>query len=229
MTNFELTLKNPLWYALQETHNTFLVTYNGVNFYDPNICPFGAFQDPSKTKDALNAYSKLTDNFFMVSENETPTYDETVVVLGQKIDCIQMVIHTLNPCQITENIRLLTQKDSDAVYNLVCQVMPGYFKKQTFNLGKYFGIFKDGKLVAIAGQRMQTNHFIEVSAVVTHPDYTKRGFAKQLVSHTTIEILKTGKQAILHTTKNNPAITLYNKLGYQVTREMNWWYFYKKV
>ena len=40
--------------------------------------------------------------------------------------------------------------------------------------------------------------------------------------------LKTGKRAILHTTKGNPAIKRYEKLGYHLTREMNWWYFNKK-
>lgn len=228
MTNFELSLKNPLWYALKETHNTFLLTYNGVNFYHPNICPFGAFQDTTKTAKALNAYSKLTDSFYLVSENDTPTFDDTVVILDRKIECVQMGLHLFKPFNITDTIVPLTNKHSDEVYNLVWLVMPGYFKKQTFNMGKYFGIYKDDKLVAVTGQRMQTNHFIEVSAVVTHPDYTKRGLAKQLVTHTTKDILKTGKQVILHTTKGNPAIKIYEQLGFQITRDMNWWFFKKK-
>ena len=29
---------------------------------------------------------------------------------------------------------------------------------------------------------MQTDDFIEISAVVTHPEYTRKGFAKQLDS-----------------------------------------------
>jgi predicted GNAT family acetyltransferase len=64
--------------------------------------------------------------------------------------------------------------------------------------------------------------------VVTHPDFTKRGFAKQLVAHTTKEILKENKLPILHTNKGNPAIFLYEKLGYKITRDMNWWLYHKK-
>ena len=87
--------------------------------------------------------------------------------------------------------------------------MPGYYKKkEALKWGAYFGIFKDNKLVAVTGQRIQTNNFIEVSGVVTHPDYIWRGFAKQLVAYTTKEILKTGKRTILHTTKGNGAIKL---------------------
>ena len=75
---------------------------------------------------------------------------------------------------------------------------------------------------------MQTNLFIEVSAVVTHPDYTRKGLAKQLIAHTTKEILKVNKTPILHTNKGNLAIPLYEKLGYKLTRDMNWWTYRKK-
>ena len=220
MNNFELTLKNPVWYALEEVHEKFLIDYNGVKFYDPEVCPFGAFQDSDKTASALNEYAKLTDSFFLVSENKAPTFDENLVVFDRKIESVQMLLNTLKEAEITEDIIPLTHNHKDEVYDLIWLVMPGYYKKRTFEMGKYFGIFNDGKLVSISGQRMQTNNFIEVSGVVTHPDYTRRGLAKQLVTHTTNEIL--------HTTKGNPAIKLYENLGYKLTRDMNWWYFHKK-
>ena len=75
---------------------------------------------------------------------------------------------------------------------------------------------------------MQTDSFIEVSSVVTHPAYTRKGFAKQLIQHTTKEIIKENKLPILHTNKGNPAIGLYEKLGYKITRDMNWWLYAKK-
>ena len=74
--------------------------------------------------------------------------------------------------------------------------MPGFYQKRSFELGNFYGIFKNNKLISITGQRMQTDSFIEVSAVVTHPDFTKKGFAKQLVAHTTKEILKENKLPI---------------------------------
>lgn len=228
MTNFERTLKNPVWYALNETHEKFLISFNGVKFYDPQICTFGAFEDDANTAEALNAYAQQVDRFFLVSENNIPKYDADHVVLDQKIEGVQMVLEALKACEITETIMPLTLKHMDEIYDLVWLVMPEYYQKRTFEMGDYFGIFKNGKLVSISGQRMQTNSFIEVSAVVTHPDYTRRGLAKQLVAHSTNEILKTGKKAILHTTKGNAAIKLYEKLGYKITRDMNWWYFHKK-
>lgn len=221
-------LKNPVWHSLNETHKSFSIQYNDVQFYDPNICPFGAFTNTEKTKNALNEYVKLTDKFFLVSENETPTFDTSKILLYKKIDGIQMVLQNLQEVEITEDIVPLKEKHIDEVYNLVWLVMPGYYKKRTFDMGKYFGIFKNNQLVCITGQRMQTNDFIEISAVVTHPDYTRRGYAKQLTQYVTKDILKDNKHPILHTNKGNPAIKLYEKIGYEITRDMNWWYFHKK-
>ena len=221
-------LKNPVWHALNETHQKFSVDYDEVKFYDPKICPFGAFTNIEKTASALNQYAKLTDSFFLVSENKTPTYDSKFVNLDRKIDGVQMVLDNLIDIDITENIIPLSEKHIDEIYDLIWLTMPGYYKKRTFEMGKYFGIFKDEKLVSIAGQRMQTDNFIEISGVVTHPNYTRRGFAKQLTAHVTKDIIEDKKHPILHTTKGNSAIPLYEKIGYNLTREMNWWYFHKK-
>jgi GNAT superfamily N-acetyltransferase len=117
---------------------------------------------------------------------------------------------------------LLGEEYIDEIYDLIWLVMPGYYRKRTFEMGNYYGIFKEGKLVSITGQRMQTNQFIEVSAVVTHTDYTRKGLAKQLIAHTAKEILKENKTPILHTNKGNQAIPLYEKLGFELTRDMNW-------
>lgn len=228
MTTLEEKLKNPVWYSLNETHKKFAIEFDGVQFYNPAINNFGAFFDTNKTTEALNKYAKLTEKFFLVSENQTPVFDNNKIVLEKKINGCQMVLENLTDIKITEKIELLSESNIDEIYDLIWLVMPGFYQKRGFEMGNFYGIFKDNKLIAISGQRMQTNDFIEVSSVVTHPDYTRRGFAKQLIYHTTKEILKENKLPILHTNKGNPAIGLYEKLGYKITRDMNWWLYSKK-
>lgn len=228
MKTLEEKLKNPVWYSLNETHHQFLIPYDGVQFYHPDISIFGAFFNANKTAKALSAYAQIADTFFLVSENGVPIIDTNTVVLEKKIDGCQMVLEELIDLEITEEIVLLTETYIDEIYDLIWLVMPGFYKKRGFEMGNYYGIFKDNKLVSITGQRMQTDDFVEVSGVVTHPNYTKRGFAKQLVAHTTKEILKENKLPILHTNKGNAAIPLYEKLGYKLTRDMNWWLFSRK-
>lgn len=167
----------------------------------------------------------MSTKFFIVEENRVPQYDKRYVRLLKKYDGCQMVLTNLNPPEVKNEIRLLDEKHIKDVYDLVWLVMPGFYRMNSFLMGDFYGIFEDNKLVAVSGQRMQGHEFIEISAVVTHPAYTRRGYAGQLVAHVTKEILKTDKLPILHTTKGNPAINLYNKLGFETTRDMNWWHY----
>ena len=228
MITLEDKLKNPVWYSLNETHKKFAIQFDGVQFYNPDINNFGAFFNTNKTTKASNKYAELTEKFFFVSENQTPLFDDNKLILEKKINGCQMVLDKLIDVDITEKIVLLTKENIDEVYDLIWLVMPGFYQKKGFEMGNFYGIFKDNKLIAISGQRMQTDSFIEVSSVVTHPDYTRRGFAKQLINYTTKEILKENKLPILHTNKGNPAIGLYEKLGFKNSRDMNWWLFCKK-
>jgi GNAT superfamily N-acetyltransferase len=224
----KIQLLNPVWTSLCETHENFVIEYNNVKFYHPDICTFGAFINEEDTYNALNEYAKLTDKFFLVSENKTPTFDKKNIVLTKKIEGCQMILNQLLDIDIVEKIIPLSSKHIDEIYDLVWLVMPGYYQRRSFEMGDYFGIFKNNKLVAVTGQRMQSNHWTEISAVVTHPDFTRQGLAKQLIVHTTKEILKQNKVPILHTDIGNPAIKLYENLGFEISRDMNWWYFSKK-
>jgi len=64
-----------------------------------------------------------------------------------------------------------------------------------------------------------------VSAVVTHPDFVGRGFAKQLVAHSVNKIFDQGKLPFLHVTESNvAAIGLYEKLGFRTRRKISFWH-----
>ena len=45
MVKLEEQLKNPVWYSLNETHKKFGVVYDGVQFYDQEVCTFGSLFD----------------------------------------------------------------------------------------------------------------------------------------------------------------------------------------
>ena len=85
-------------------------------------------------------------------------------------------------------------------------------------------LFKNDVLVAVTGERMQMNDFVEVSAVVTHPNHTGKGYAKQLVVYTVNEIFKQNKTPYLHVIEDNKgAIQLYEKLGFSTRRKISFW------
>ena len=222
MNKFE-KLNNPVWHALNETHEHFGIDYGGVKFYKNNICPFGGFTDITQTKKALNNYSTLTASFFVVGN--TPNYDNTVT-LNKTVVCEQMILDRYIENEYHYKIIQLSKQHVNELYDLIWLVMPGYYQKKTFDMGDYYGIFVENKLVAVTGERMQLDDFIEVSTVVTHPDYVRKGMAKQLVAYTTEQIISKNKVPILHVAEHNlGAIELYKKLGYTSLRKMTWRHF----
>ena len=88
-------------------------------------------------------------------------------------------------------------------------------------MGTYFGIYSNGNLISASGERIQMNTYCEVSAVVTHPDFRKRGYAKQLLKRTTDKIFADNKIPILHLDQRNlNAIKLYEQLGFITRRKI---------
>lgn len=215
-------LDNPTWNSLTETHEAFAIDYNGAKFYDPAYCPFGGFIHPDSTEAGIDQYALLSSNFYVVGEK--PKFS-THLQLNKELVCNQMLLNKPINLDITEPILELhtTQHKADLL-ELVNLVQPGYFKNKTAELGRYYGIYKDDKLVAVTGERMKMNQYTEVSAVVTHPQHTGKGYAKQLVAFTSNHIFREGKFPYLHVTDTNMgAIQLYEKLGFWTRRKISFW------
>lgn len=213
-------LDNPVWHSLSETHSKFVIKYNGIKFYDPEYCSFGG-ADKVYATEAIGDYAQLTKNFFIVGEN--PNLPRGLK-LNKEVVCLQMVIDRPINVSITNKVVELTSEHSEALYQLVNLVQPGYFMMKTAHMGNYYGIFENGILVAVTGERMQMDAFVEISAVITHPEYTGKGFAKQLVAYAVNTIFKQNKMPYLHVVKNNiGAIRLYEKLGFITRREISFW------
>ncbi|MDQ1164732.1 GNAT family N-acetyltransferase [Flavobacterium sp. SORGH_AS_0622] len=217
----ENKLDNPVWNSLSEEHEKFCIDYNGVKFYNPDYCPFGGFINLEETEKATGAYAALSENFFVVGEK--PKISSSLKIVRELV-CLQMIIHEKIQLKIDNEIIKLTDDYKHELLDLVNLVQPGYFKPKTTSLGNYYGIFVDQKLVAVAGERMKMNDFTEVSAIITHPDYTGKGYAKQLTAYVANQIFTENKTPFLHVVESNiGAIKLYEKLGFVTRRKMSFW------
>jgi len=219
--NDEINLDNPVWHSLSETHHDFALKYNNIRFYHPQYCPFGAIEKGKEHSASLEEYSKLIDNFFIVGEKPVIT---NRLHLKKQLICLQMISPVKIESTKNENIIHLNAAHSDELFKLVNEIQPGYFMKKTFLLGDYFGIFKNGQLVAVTGERMKMKNYTEVSAIVTHPNYRGKGYAKHLIAHTVNKIINQDKQAFLHVAETNiSAINLYESLGFITRRKISFW------
>ena len=217
----EHKLDNPVWYSLSETHKNFGIDFGTTKFYHPDYCPFGGFTTFDTIKDAVSEYAKLTSSFYVFGQK--PIVPENLK-LNNELLCLQMIIHDRINISIDDQIVRLGEEHLDDLLELVKIAYPEYFKIKTYTLGSYYGIYKNNQLVAITGERMQMDDFIEVSAVITHPDHTGKGYAKQLVAHTVNTIFAQNKTPFLHVSEANVgAVKLYEKLGFQTRIRMSIW------
>jgi predicted GNAT family acetyltransferase len=93
---------------------------------------------------------------------------------------------------------------------------PGPFGTRTHELGTYLGVRVEGRLAAMAGERLKVPGFTEVSAVCAHPDHTGRGYAAVLMMEVMRGIRSRGETPFLHVREDNlRAIALYERLGFR--------------
>ena len=125
--------------------------------------------------------------------------------------------------------RIRTAPDADAVrlddadvpdmLDLVARTEPGPFLPRTIEMGRYLGIRRNGRLVAMAGERLRPAGWTEVSAVCTDPAYRGQGLASRLVLAVAAGIVDRGDIPFLHARASNTnAIRLYETLGFQLRR-----------
>ena len=97
---------------------------------------------------------------------------------------------------------------------------PGPFGPRTIELGEYFGYVEDGRLVAMAGERMAADSLREISGVCTHPDFQGRGLARQLTIKLIRRQLRRDEIPFLHVMRDNGnARQLYERMGFRNERE----------
>ncbi len=114
----------------------------------------------------------------------------------------------------------LTAQDTEAMLALVELTKPGPFIAGTRELGAYLGIWHDGQLVAMAGERIHMTGYHEISAVCTHPDYRGRGYAAQLTGELVRRQLSEGDCPILNVVHGNERVLgLYERLGFAKRRQ----------
>ena len=211
-------LDNPAWHALTETQNHFAIGNNELKCYRKDIVSFAAYNPTNKNiLYGLDEWMATNESFFIIGDMQAlpPNY-----VIERIITCVQMVCDAPIPITTSPAIEKLGEANEEEMFALVQLCLPGYYLPGTRLMGDYYGIKINNQLVSMAGERMRMNGLAEVSAVVTHPEFTGRKYAGQLVAHVANKNLAAGIIPFLHTgIKNERAIKLYEHLGF-VTRRI---------
>ncbi|MGH8182749.1 MAG: GNAT family N-acetyltransferase [Rhodanobacteraceae bacterium] len=136
---------------------------------------------------------------------------------------VQMVAtRGVRPESASERILVLGDADAAEMLALARLTEPGPFLARTHVMGRFIGIRIEGRLAAMAGERMRVPGHTELSGVCTHPDFRGRGLARRLSAEVSAAIEARGETPFLHAWKDNrPAIALYEKLGFRLRADVN--------
>lgn len=213
-------LDRPVWSALTGRWSDLAIVRGAARRLSPEYGLFAAARDMSEPGLAdLGALVVAHGEVGLMEAEPWPAAPGTVSTTAV---CHQMVAHDLTAAaEAGLQILPLGEADAPQMLELATLTRPGPFFSRTHELGEFIGVKVDGRLVAMAGERMRAEGFTEVSAVCTHPEARGRGYAATLMSRVAERIVARGETPFLHTYADNVgAIALYERLGFVFRREI---------
>ena len=219
----DVGLDNPFFSALDSIHRDVAVRRGDVARYPADVAPFlGVAHAGVEVGDAFDALVPDGDEALLLGI--APARMPRGWTLEPFADLAQMVrgepLEDVDGPDILE----LGERHRGDVLAFTALVYPHYFRPRTMQLGRYFGIYENGRLAAMIGERLGTPHAREMSAICTHPDFLGRGHARRLTAFLVNDTLAQGRLPFLHVSHaNTRAKQLYERSGWRMRRDIPFW------
>ncbi|MGP5199478.1 GNAT family N-acetyltransferase [Brachybacterium alimentarium] len=213
-------LDNPVWSSLTGRHAHLAIGNELVRHFPADVSPFVGVKDwehPEIWDAILDVFGH--DAVVGVSHADPLLPDGWTPVFS--IPGVQLVQTDRFEARPDDEAIELGAADSTDMLSLVERTKPGPFLPRTHELGRYVGIRRAGRLIAMAGERLHPDGWTEISAVAVDEDFRRQGLASRLIRDVAFHIQQRGDQALLHASAGNTgAIAGYEKLGFRLRREV---------
>jgi ribosomal protein S18 acetylase RimI-like enzyme len=217
-------LDHPQWAALASEHARFARRRGRALAYPAEVTPMSGLEDaadPEAWADLAALLSEGERTILMFTK--PPQVPATMRILLQRF-ILQMTGPETPPDlgPEPEGLTPLGLEDGPDMVALAALTEPGPMGLRTVTMGDWWGVRRQGRLVAMAGQRMHLTGLVEVSGVCTHPDVRGEGLARNLIIRVMHDIASRGEKSFLHLkTENAAALGLYGSLGFKVRTEIH--------
>ncbi len=214
-------LDRPVWNALNTRHAALAQGGDLAKRYAPSIHPFAASQDESlESLQALAEIASPGETLIFLQADEfvlPPGFTATATALA-----VQMIAERHMPLIEDERIEKLGEADAADMLELATLTKPGPFTLKAQALGDFWGIRENGRLIAMAGERLKQDGLTELSGVCVHPDFQGKGLGRLMTLYAAGKIFAKDEQPFLHTyASNSVAIGLYESIGFRLRTPMN--------
>ncbi|NUT98345.1 MAG: GNAT family N-acetyltransferase [Saccharothrix sp.] len=208
-------LDHAAWESLNGAHARFAERHGRVLRYQPDVAPFLAFPPDADERVWRDVADLVGPGEVVAIGNLEPPPGWEVAFRGEGVQLVDDGVRTEED---PEAVRL-TAADVPEMLDLVGRTKPGPFRPRTVELGTYLGIRREGRLVAMAGERLHPPGHTEISAVCTDAAFRGQGLATRLVRAVAHGIRERGETPIMHAAGDNTnAIRLYLSLGFRLRR-----------
>lgn len=209
-------LDNASWHSLSGPHARFAEGDDLVRRYPTDVAPFVAvrtWDDPRVWDSLIDLVGHGAEIGLSGGMPELPDgWEQTWS--GEGVQLVETP--ALHPVPDAEVV-VLGEADVPEMLALVSRNQPGPFLPRTFELGRYIGFRREGRLVAMAGERLHPRGWTEISAVSTDDAYRRQGLASRLVLDLAFHIQQRGDRVLMHAAATNVgAIDAYERLGFVV-------------
>lgn len=215
-------LDNPIWSSLASRHAGLARRAGEAARYPADIAPFlGVASADADVQEALDELVQAGEEWVMVGVLPRLSSRWRVQAFRPLAQMVRETpLETVDGPEVIE----LGEAHRQDVLDLVALVYPHYFRTRTMQLGRYLGIYIEGRLAAMAGERLGTDSAREISAVCTHPDFLGRGYARRVMAMLANDQLQRGWLPFLHVSQDNMrALEMYRRSGWQTRTELGLW------
>jgi ribosomal protein S18 acetylase RimI-like enzyme len=209
-------LDDPVRASLRDEHRRFASWVGRIGRYDPQVARFVGHPPELDHQDWADLATVLGPGGTTgLRGGHVPPPEWTVL---DEIGSVQMDGTALRVAS-DPGLDTLTAADVPDILELIARTEPGPYAPRTIEMGRYLGLRVDGRLVAMAGERMHPPGWTEISAVCTDAEFRGRGIATGLIRAVGAGIRARGEIPYLHALASNTnAISLYETLGFSLRK-----------
>lgn len=152
---------NPILHALETRHRHLAIQAGSALRYPADVAPFAAVAEPDERalRDLIGLLA-FGEALWLAGDHYPRAPG---LIVEATLPCLQMVLEAGSLPAGDPEIQQLSSRDSHDMVTLTDLAFPGFFRPGTWEMGAYYGVRREGELIAMGGERLLLPGYSEIS------------------------------------------------------------------